>query len=87
MCLVGITDFYGFAYFEGSLIDTFLSHDHLEERGLAGAVRTDDANDAVRWKNEVEIVKQQLVAEGFRYMISGSCLSIIVRMVNGVQAA
>ena len=37
--------------------------DHLEQRGLAGAVGTDDADDGAGRDDEVEVVDQQAVAE------------------------
>src|SRR5207253_1809307 len=39
-----------------------LRGDHSEERGLAGAVRTDDADDAAARQREGQIIHQQIVA-------------------------
>ncbi len=41
----------------------FLAGDHAEQRGLAGAVRPDDTDDAAGRQLEGEIVDQQVVAE------------------------
>ena len=76
MRLVGITDCHGFTHFESSLVDAFHAHDHLEQGGFTGPVRTDHADDAVRRQHEVEIVKQQFAAEclchvlGFDYLVA-----------------
>src|SRR3546814_16185485 len=40
------------------------SSDLAEQRGLAGAVGADDADDGARRNLEAEVVDQQLVAEG-----------------------
>jgi hypothetical protein len=41
-------------------IRLFLTGDHLEQRRLAGAVRTDDADDAARRQLDREILDQQV---------------------------
>ncbi len=43
--------------------------DHAEQRGLAGAVRPDDADDAARRQLEGEIVDQEVVAESLVEML------------------
>ena len=45
------------------------SHNQAEKGGLAGAVGADDAHDAVGRQHEVQVVKQQLVAQGFGHML------------------
>ncbi len=40
----------------------FLPGEHAEERGLAGAVRADDADDAAGRQGERQILDQELVA-------------------------
>ncbi len=47
-------------------VRAFLPGDHAEQRGLAGAVRADDADDAALRQVEVEVVEQQLVAVRLR---------------------
>ena len=46
-----------------------LADDHAEQRGLAGAVRADDADDAAGRQLEGEIVDQEPVAEAFADMV------------------
>ena len=46
-----------------------MSHNHLEERRLSRSVRTDDTDDAIRRKHEVQIIKEQFVAKGFGHML------------------
>ena len=82
MCLVGITDAHGVAYFERAVINLFLPHDELEESCLSGAVRTDDANNAIRRQGEVEIIEQQLVAKGFGHMMGFDDLVAQTRTVR-----
>ncbi len=48
---------------DGALVGLLLAGDHAEQRGLAGAVGTDDAHDAARRQLEGEIVDQEIVAE------------------------
>ncbi len=48
---------------DGALVGLFLAGDHAEQRGLAGAVRADDADDAAGRQFEGEVVDQQIVAE------------------------
>ena len=50
-------------------VGLFLAGDHAEQRGLAGAVRADDADDAAGRQLEGQIVDQQLVAEALRQML------------------
>ena len=42
---------------------------HAEQRGLARAVRPDDADDAAGWQLEFQIVDQQTVAIALRQAI------------------
>ena len=42
-----------------------LAGDHAEERGLTGAVRADDADDRALGDHQVEVLVEELVAEGF----------------------
>ena len=69
MGLIDIGDFYGFAHVELSGILLFKPHDEFEKRGFTGAIRTDNAHDAVWRKHEVEVVKEELVAIGFSHML------------------
>jgi hypothetical protein len=51
-------------------VGLLLAGDHAEQRGLAGAVGADDADDAARRQLEVEVVEQQLVAEALRAFLA-----------------
>ena len=46
-----------------------LPGDHAEQRGLAGAVRADDADDAAGRQLEGKVVDQQIVAVAFLEMV------------------
>src|SRR5690606_11694911 len=50
-----------------AVIRLFLTGNHAEERGLADAVRTDDADNAARRQAEFEIVHQQTIAEALAH--------------------
>ncbi|MBA7704973.1 hypothetical protein ES703_113796 [subsurface metagenome] len=54
---------HGLADGDGALVGLLLPGDHAEQRGLAGAVRTDHADDAAGRQLEGEIVDQLPVAE------------------------
>ena len=62
--LVHVTDLDRFADAHGAGVGLFLAKDHLEQRGLARAVRADDADDAAGGQLEGEVVDQDVVAEG-----------------------
>src|SRR6201746_2709612 len=49
---------------DGALVRGFLLGDHAEQRGLAGTVGADHADDAARRQLEGEILDQYAVAEG-----------------------
>ena len=61
--LVDIAELHRLADLDGAVVGLLLPGDHAEQRGLAGAVRADDADDAARRQLEGEIVDQQIVAE------------------------
>src|SRR6516164_6833082 len=63
--LIDIAEMDRFADLDRALVRFFLPDDHAEQRGLAGAVRTDHADDAAGWKPEGEIVDQEVVAVAF----------------------
>src|SRR5580698_4805556 len=44
--LVDVTELDAITDVDGAFVGLFLAGDHAEQRGLAGAVRADDANDA-----------------------------------------
>ena len=48
MLLIDVTDLYGLAYAERTLVGFLRTDDHTEEGGLTGAVRTDHTDDTVR---------------------------------------
>ncbi len=52
----------GFADLDRSVVRLLLPGDHAEQRGLAGAVRADHADDAARGQLEGEVVDQEVVA-------------------------
>ena len=51
----------GVSNIERTLVGLFQTHDETEQSGLAGAVGTDDAHDAVAGQHEVEVGEQHLV--------------------------
>ena len=66
--LIHIAHFHRLADLEIATIGLLQSHDEAEERGLARAVWTDDAHNAVGRQVEIQVVEQQLVAEGLTHM-------------------
>src|SRR6202048_4069660 len=63
--LVDIAEMHALADRDGALVRRLLLGDHPEQRGLAGAVRADHADDAAGRQLECEIVDQDALAEGF----------------------
>jgi uncharacterized protein YbjT (DUF2867 family) len=63
--LVHIGDLDRRALDDFALVGLFLAGDHLEQRRLAGSVRTDDADDGTRWHDDAQVIDQQAVAKGF----------------------
>ena len=63
--LIDVAELDRFADFDFALIGLLLAGDQAEERGFAGAVGADDADDAARGQAEGEIFEQQIVAVGF----------------------
>ena len=61
--LVDIAELHRLADAERAGVGLLLAGDHAEQRGLAGAVRADDADDAAGRQLEGQVVDQQLVAE------------------------
>src|ERR1700731_4605964 len=59
--LVDIAEMHALADRDGALVRLVLPGDHPEQRGLAGAVRADHADDAAGRQFEGEIVDQQAV--------------------------
>ena len=62
--LVDVGDLHGIADFDRSLVERFLLHHDPKQRGLAGAVGPDDADDTPAWQFEFEVLVQQLIAVG-----------------------
>ena len=56
-------DLYRVAEAQRARVGLFLTRDHAGQRGLARAVRADDADDAARRQLKAQVVDQQLVAE------------------------
>src|SRR5882762_8749788 len=67
--LVHIAKLHGLADLDPTPVGLLLSGDHAEKRGLAGAVRTDDADDPTRRQLEGEVVDQQIAAEPLRKLV------------------
>src|SRR5579883_546003 len=63
--LIDIAEMHGLADLDRAGVGLVLAGDHAEQRGLAGAVRADHADDAARREFEGEVVDQQVVAEAF----------------------
>src|SRR5690606_33525317 len=61
--LVDVGQVHGRADHDLAGVGLFLAGDHLEERGLAGAVGADDAADRARRHDEAQVVDEQAVAE------------------------
>ena len=62
--LVHVGQFYGFTDCDGAGIGLVVVADHPEQRGLARAVATDDANDRTRGHTERDVFVEQAVIEG-----------------------
>src|SRR5262249_33448652 len=60
--LVDIAEMHGLADGDGALVRLLLVGDHAKQRGLAGAVGADDADNAARRQLEGEIVDQLAIA-------------------------
>ncbi len=69
MLLINVCQFDGFSSGKCTCINSLETHNHAEEGGLTGSVRSNNTNDAVRWKHKVEILEQNFVAKSFCYMI------------------
>jgi len=63
--LVDVAEMHGLADGDAALVGRFLLGDHPEQRGLAGAVGADHADDAARRQLEGEIVDQFTIAIAF----------------------
>src|SRR4051794_18715927 len=62
--LVDIAEVHGRADVDVASVGLLLPRYHLEQGGLAGAVGTDDPDDAAGGKAEAQILEQQFVAKG-----------------------
>jgi hypothetical protein len=62
--LVDIAEVDCVADLDRPVVRLLLTGDQLEQRGLAGAVGADDADDPARWQIEAQVLEQQLVAIG-----------------------
>src|SRR3546814_19403526 len=62
--LVDIAELHGVADAQAAAVGLLLAGDHAEQRGLAGAVGADCADDGDRRQLEAEVVDQALVAAG-----------------------
>ena len=58
-----------FAYFDGTAVRFFFSHDHSEQRGLSDAVGTDNTYDGIFWDLQIEIVNEESIVIAFGYTI------------------
>ena len=67
--LIDIAELHRLADLDGAGVRLLLAGDHAEQRGLAGAVRADDADDAAGRQLERQVVDQQIVAEAFAQLL------------------
>ena len=67
--LVDIAKMHRLADLDGAFVGLFLPGDHAEQRGLAGAVRADHADDAARRQFEGQIIDQQIVAKALGQVV------------------
>src|SRR5439155_5189895 len=63
--LVDVADLHGVPQAQRAAVRLLLAGDHPEQRRLAGAVRTDDADDPAAREREGQIVHQQQIAVAF----------------------
>ena len=70
MLLVDIGYFYSFSYFKFPLIYGFQSHNQTEKCSFSCTIRTDYADNAIRGKHKIQIVKQQFITVCFSHMFS-----------------
>src|ERR1700740_272320 len=61
--LVDIAEMHGFTDGDRALVRLFLAGDHAEQRGLAGAVGADHADNAAGRQLEGEVLDQPAIAE------------------------
>ena len=69
MLLVDIDGFDRLTDFKRAAIGLLQAHDEAEKCCLAGTVGADDTHNAVGRQHEVQVIKQQLVAEGFGHVL------------------
>src|SRR5579863_2108147 len=67
--LIDIAEMHRLADLDRAVVRLFLLGDHAEQRGLTGAVRADDADNAARRQAEGKIVDQQIVAEALSQVL------------------
>ena len=67
--LIDVAELHGLAEPQRAAVGLLEPGDHLEQRGLAGAVRADDADDAAGRQVEVQAVDQQRVAEALAQVL------------------
>ena len=67
MLLVYVCQFHGLSYLESTFVYGFQSHNQAEQGSLAGTVRTDYTDNAVRGQHEIQVIEQQLVTVSFRH--------------------
>ena len=68
--LVHVREHDGLAHVELPGVRLLVTHDHLEERRLARAVRADHADDPGGWQRERQFLEEQPVAEALRDAVS-----------------
>src|SRR6185295_14896782 len=59
--LIDVAEMHGLADLDRALVRLFLPDDHAEQRGLAGSVGTNHADDTARRQLEGQVVDQQIV--------------------------
>jgi hypothetical protein len=67
--LVDVGQLDGVADGDGARVGRLLAGEHLEQRGLAGAVGADDADDAGLGQRERQVLDEQLVAEALAQVL------------------
>src|SRR5690606_5837038 len=67
--LVDVGDLHGLADLELAAVERLEPHDRLEERGLADAVRADDADDAVAREREAQAVDELAAVEALAQVL------------------
>ena len=82
MLLVNICNLNCLTYLKRSGIDFLQAHNQTEQSGFTRTVRADDTDNAVWRKREVQVIKQQFVAERLCYVMGLNDLVAQTRTVG-----